>query len=237
MKLISIIILVILYSSVSLGSVENNYKTLELKTENKWMCGKIVTETFVDKGGRQHPEIQEYYFVHFNKKYFIKISESEFLGSLADYKNSYARIHATVKSGLWDGNDPNMQSRIGKYLVINHIERVEIPEKLLFIDQNNNSYEISPDLIKYIPIKPAESSSGIYSGGDSKEVKIGTDDFMNLFFLAENALNNGQLHLIKRIKTSSVIKIVYAETESNAIIIDSPEIQAFFTFLKKLLSN
>ncbi len=233
MRYISVALLLLSFNILSYPNIHFSSS----KTSNKWMCGKIVIESFVDKGGRQHPEMQEYYFIHFDKKYFIKLSESQFIGSLSDYKDTYVRIHATIKSGLWDTDDPNVQSRIGNYITINHVENVEAPEKIIFIDFNNNIYEVFANRIKYEPISQAESSSGIYSGGEPKTVTIDTDTFMNIFFLAEAAVNNRQLHLIKRIKTSSVIKLLYSDNEITSIIIDSPEIQELIRYLHNKLNS
>ncbi len=34
-----------------------------------------------------------------------------------------------------------------------------------YYDGNNNEYVIQPGLLEYKPVQPAESSSGVYSGG------------------------------------------------------------------------
>jgi hypothetical protein len=40
-----------------------------------------------------------------------------------------------------------------------------------YLDGNNNTYEIGDRLV-YIPITPAQSSSGMYSGGEPKSVAL-----------------------------------------------------------------
>jgi hypothetical protein len=231
MRHITVILIALILSSFSFSNIH----TSNIVKKNKWMSGKIIKESFVDKGGREHPNIQEFYFVCFEKQFFIKTTGITFAGNLSDYVNTYVRIHASVESGLWDTDDPNVQSRIGDYLIINHIEKVDIPEKLIFTDQNNNSYIITDSFLQYNPVEIKESSSGIYSGGVPREITITTDDFMNIYFLSEKALNNHQLHLIKRIKTSSVVTVSFKNEEISAIIIDSPEIQELQSFIKVLL--
>ena len=43
-----------------------------------------------------------------------------------------------------------------------------------YIDGNNNTYEIG-DRLDYVPITPAQSSSGMYSGGEPKSVALDAD--------------------------------------------------------------
>lgn len=43
-----------------------------------------------------------------------------------------------------------------------------------YVDGNNNTYEIG-DRLDYVPITPAHSSSGVYSGGDPKSVALDAD--------------------------------------------------------------
>ncbi len=50
----------------------------------------------------------------------------------------------------------------------------------LYIDGNNNDYEICGDSIIYTPVTAIESSSGEYSGGNQKRVKISTEQFQKI---------------------------------------------------------
>ena len=49
-----------------------------------------------------------------------------------------------------------------------------------YIDGNNNVYTIRQDSIFYSPIKPQESSSGIYNGGEPAKIKITTEQFAKI---------------------------------------------------------
>lgn len=53
-----------------------------------------------------------------------------------------------------------------------------------YIDGNGNTYEFNENELKYIPVKPANSSSGTYSGGDPKTVslsRVDADELKKLF--------------------------------------------------------
>ena len=49
-----------------------------------------------------------------------------------------------------------------------------------YIDGNNNVYTIRQDSIFYTPIKPQESSSGIYNGGEPAKIKITAEQFAKI---------------------------------------------------------
>lgn len=111
------------------------------------------------------------------------------------------------------------------------------PKKIIFSDMNANSYEISPTKIHYSPITVKESSSGIYSGGEEKTVKITKLQFQKLVELAEKVTENSEILLKKRTKPSCLVKIVSKNGNSSKFIIahDAKEIKAFEVELKNLL--
>jgi hypothetical protein len=41
-----------------------------------------------------------------------------------------------------------------------------------YADGSANVYRIKPDSLEYIPVKPEESSTGMYSGGEPKKVAL-----------------------------------------------------------------
>lgn len=49
-----------------------------------------------------------------------------------------------------------------------------------YVDGNNNVYTLTPDSLVYDPITPNESSSGEYSGGEPKTVKITSEKFSKI---------------------------------------------------------
>lgn len=60
----------------------------------------------------------------------------------------------------------------------------------LYIDGNNNDYKITSDSIVYTPVTPNESSSGEYSGGSPKSVKITAEQFLKIETLIKAILKD-----------------------------------------------
>lgn len=86
--------------------------------------GKIVGQPFVNKVGRENPKIIDLYFETGGKKYFIKFLDSSVSrNEMAQYINKPLRVQGKVDYGLWDTNDPNHQSRVGEYIVIEKIDK------------------------------------------------------------------------------------------------------------------
>ena len=59
-----------------------------------------------------------------------------------------------------------------------------------YIDGNNNDYEITSDSIFYSPITPVESSSGEYSGGSPKRVKVSEEQFLKIEMMIKSILKD-----------------------------------------------
>ena len=72
-------------------------------------------------------------------------------------------------------------------------------------DGNNNLYFISENEISYKPISLKESSSGSYSGGQPKTIKISQEQFRVINALFEQAFNDKSSHLENRIMGSSIL--------------------------------
>jgi len=71
-------------------------------------------------------------------------------------------------------------------------------EKIKFVDQNNNVYSIQKEMIDYRPMKPLESSSGVYSGGAPAKVKITPAIYDELTGKIIGIINNPRLQTEKR---------------------------------------
>ncbi len=86
------------------------------------MKGKIIKINFVDKGGRENPDVFNYYFETEEDTLFIKFSEGKVRSDeIAEYLGKEIEIEGYKSSGLWDTDDPMVQSRVGDYVVINRI--------------------------------------------------------------------------------------------------------------------
>ena len=107
--------------------------------------------------------------------------------------------------------------------------------QLIYADGSANRYEISASELRYIPVKPEESSTGIYSGGEPVQVVLSTLQYNQLKNLFESALNHTNQHLQDRAKTSGLVVIVNGEHRREAILKpDAPAKAAIEAELKKI---
>ncbi len=74
-----------------------------------------------------------------------------------------------------------------------------------YVDGSANSYEVTPTSVQYIPIKPENSSSGTYDGGEERTVAIDSTTFSSLDSLFTDAIKDTSSHIKNRIKGSGMI--------------------------------
>jgi hypothetical protein len=87
-----------------------------------------------------------------------------------------------------------------------------------YADGSANRYIITPTLLTYDPVKPEESSTGMYSGGEPAEVSLSKEEFEALQSLFDMAIANTAVHINDRIKTSGMITVITG-TEPNHYIL------------------
>ena len=201
--------------------------------------GHIFANAFINKVGHRNPDIQDYYFRHYGKNYFIKLQNCKFEGNIASFNNAYVYARGEIRSGLWDTDNPNEQSRVGEYFVFSELNRVERPLSISFQDGNNNRYIAKSSNLKYEPVPVIESSSGYYSGGKEKETALNLEDFMNIYFMLEELIENGQKPITERVKGSCQVKVLHIDKEKDVTYIfsDTPEVQAVKAFMDGLLER
>ncbi len=121
MKLITIVsigIFVLLLFNCK-AKQNNNTDKIQVSQKFKTMKGKIVKVDFVNKGGQKIPGAFDYFFKINGEKLFIKITEGNVSGDeIAKFLNKEVEIKGFKSGGLWDTDDPNVQSRVGDYVVI-----------------------------------------------------------------------------------------------------------------------
>jgi len=119
--------LIILFSIFSLSFFNCNSQSEEeaelMQDNSKIYTGKIIKVNFTDKGGNIHEDIFDYFFKTDEGEYFIKISEGDVSrDEIAKHYNKEIKVRAIIiLFGLWDTDDPNVQSRVGDYLVFKEI--------------------------------------------------------------------------------------------------------------------
>lgn len=84
--------------------------------------GRFIKEQFVNKAGRKIDGVFDYFFEIQGEKYFIKFTGSfTKVSDIESVLGNNIRADIIFKEGLWDTDDPNVQSRVGKYITITKI--------------------------------------------------------------------------------------------------------------------
>lgn len=85
--------------------------------------GEIVAVQPTNKAGKPMTGVEDLFFKTNGEKYFIKLMEcdTEVVKKLKEMKGSSVVLKIELKDGLWDTDNPEVQSRIGKYCVVKSI--------------------------------------------------------------------------------------------------------------------
>lgn len=95
-----------------------------------------------------------------------------------------------------------------------------------YFDGNNNTFIINDSLIKYVPVKAKESSSGIYSGGKAKQVKIKKEKFQQLVKLFEEAFaKESEKQIIREMMSGALSEYHTNKLKKEAILKPKSEIK------------
>lgn len=112
------------------------------------------------------------------------------------------------------------------------------PSHYQYADGNGNGYLLTSSTLEYIPVKPEESSSGFYSGGEAKTVSVTANQFTALQSLFEKAMNNSAIQIDERIKMSGVITHIRGDQQTKYILKPgSAELTAIESGLTEIISN
>lgn len=83
------------------------------------LTGKLIKKQFVNKAGRLINGVYDYFFEIEETPYFIRFCDNcVSLEEIEKYINNEVKLHIVFKWGLWDADDENYQSRIGRYINI-----------------------------------------------------------------------------------------------------------------------
>lgn len=106
-----------------------------------------------------------------------------------------------------------------------------------YADGNGNLYVITKRNLNYIPVKPEESSTGTYSGGEPKTVTLTAEQFESIREALEIGIKSDN-HIQDRVKMSGVISVVREKDKTEYILTPgSPEIKTIETLLKEIIRN
>lgn len=81
--------------------------------------GKVLEVPFVNKGGRLIEGVESLFLEVGTQQYFIKIQAGKVSRpALKKLVGQEIKLEGKIANGLWDSNDPTVQSRVGEYVVI-----------------------------------------------------------------------------------------------------------------------
>ncbi len=79
--------------------------------------------------------------------------------------------------------------------------------RYLYSDGSNNTYIVNKLELEYKPITPKESSSGEYSGGQPKTIKLTQTEYDKIVNIINKAIENKSMHIDQRVMMSGLISI------------------------------
>lgn len=95
-----------------------------------------------------------------------------------------------------------------------------------YFDGNNNTFIINDSLVKYVPVKAKESSSGVYSGGKAKQVKINKEKFQRLEKLFTEAFEKeSEKQIIREMMSGALSEYYTNKLKKEAILKPKSEIK------------
>ena len=110
------------------------------------------------------------------------------------------------------------------------------PDTYEYADGSANLYLLTQTQLRYVPVKPEESSTGIYSGGDPKTVNVSQTQYEELKKQFDAALGNTDIHITDRMKTSGMITRLGSNEEQRIIKSGCAEMLQIETLLKSILN-
>lgn len=92
------------------------------------------------------------------------------------------------------------------------------PTDYFYSDGNSNQYTLRGSTLTYTPVKPEESSSGTYSGGEPRTVALSRSQARALESLFEQAISHIDAHQPNRVKGTGVIIITRGGEERRCVL-------------------
>ena len=110
-----------------------------------------------------------------------------------------------------------------------------------YCDGSGNEYIINNEpkfTIEYNPVKPLESSSGIYDGGEYVKREISELQYNKIVLSIRDAIKNREIYINERVKGSGMI-ILQDENKEDVYILEpgSKEIDKIEEILHELIQN
>lgn len=112
-------------SEKSIETIESDPLTTEIETNNTSQVveAKLIRKKAYNKAGKEMPYAGDFYLAYGGKEVFVKLMDSEVTSEeLEQILDQKAKFEIIERDGLWDTDDPNVQSRIGPYVEIISIQ-------------------------------------------------------------------------------------------------------------------
>ncbi|MHA1992800.1 MAG: hypothetical protein ACW98A_17725 [Candidatus Hodarchaeales archaeon] len=111
-----------------------------------------------------------------------------------------------------------------------------------YLDGSGNEYIISNEAkitIEYNPVKPLQSSSGIYDGGDYVKKEISEQQYDNIITTLREAIKNRDIDISDRVKGSGMIILQGKDNKENIYILEpgSKEIAKIEKILREVIQD
>ncbi|MBD3637508.1 MAG: hypothetical protein HUJ25_09160 [Crocinitomicaceae bacterium] len=118
MRLLTILLIAFFTINCS-ESKDLSENTTNTQKESEVVEAKLIQKKSHNKAGKELPGAGDYYLILEGEEVFVKIMESKVTAEELDFfLNKTANFEIVRGEGLWDTDDPNVQSRIGPYVAI-----------------------------------------------------------------------------------------------------------------------
>jgi hypothetical protein len=104
--------------------------------------------------------------------------------------------------------------------------------RYLYLDGSANEFTVAPDRLVYNPVRPEDSSTGMYSGGEPADVVVTPEQFAALEELIARLIGDTAHHIADRTKGSG---LVIAGDRRTLVAMQSPHKAALEKALRALL--
>ena len=106
--------------------------------------------------------------------------------------------------------------------------------KITYLDRNNCKLEITPTTISYIPITKAESSSGMFDGGEAWKKEIDNDVWFEINSQIKAHIENKKNILKQRAKPSVAFVLEQGKKKKTVIASYNAELDEYLKSLKTI---
>lgn len=110
-------------------------------------------------------------------------------------------------------------------------------KRIQYTDFNNNLFDILPHSLTYKAIKAAQSSSGIYSGGEDRNLELPEGVFEQIVHKARAIAADTSLHLSQRRMLTAILLLEEEAASRRYIIGRSPAQAELEALLQTLISK